>query len=95
LQWVSLPLWLFLRGRGIRDWAVFAGGGIALGATYWLVFTIVAAVASMRGYNIYSHSFARYWLNPMLLWMDVPAGFVSAIVFRAIILPKESRKNPK
>ena len=92
---VGLPLWMFLRHRGIRDWAVFAGGGIALGATYWLVFTIVAAVASMRGYNIYSHSFARYWLNPMSLSIDVPAGFVSATVFRAIIFPKESSETPK
>jgi hypothetical protein len=92
---VGLPLWLFLRRRGIRDWSVFAGGGIALGAAYWLVSTIVAAGASTRGYDIYSHSFTRYWFNPMALRMDVPAGFVSAIVFRAIVLPKESRENPK
>lgn len=92
---VGLPVWLFLRRRGIRQWYVFVGGGVLLGALYWIVFTTIAVAANARGYNIYSHSFTRYWFNPMGLWSDVPAGFLAAVTFRAIIFPWRFRNKPE
>jgi|SRR5215469_316509 len=91
----GFPVWLFIRRRGVREWYVFAGGGIALGTAYWILFTIVAIIARMKGFDIYAHSFTRYWFNPMGLWLDVPAGLLSAVTFRAIIFPWCSRENPK
>lgn len=91
---VGLPVWLFLRRRGIRQWYVFAAGGAMLGTLYWIVFTVLAVAANARGYNIYSHSFTRYWFNPMAFWFDMPAGLAAALLFRAIVFPWRSQKTP-
>lgn len=92
---VGFSIWLFLRRRGIRAWSVFAGGGVILGTAYWIVFSAIAVAARAKGYDIYAHSFTRYWLNPMAFWFDMPAGFVSTVTFRAIVLPWHSQHNPK
>lgn len=92
---VGFPVWLLLRRRGIRQWYVFAAGGAMLGTLYWVIFATIAVAAKLRGYDIYAHSFTRDWFNPMSPLFDAPAGFASAIVFRAIVFPWRSQRNPK
>ena len=92
---VGLPVWLFLRRRGIRRWYVFAAGGVMLGTLYWVIFATIAVAAKLRGYDIYAHSFTRDWFNPMAPLFDIPAGLVSAMTFRAIVFPRRSQRNPK
>lgn len=87
---VGFPLWLFLRRRGFLDWPTFMVCGTALGTVYFFALSIVDVLAQARGYDIYSHSLANYWLNPMALWIDTPGGCASAMVFRAILSPKET-----
>lgn len=91
---VGLPVWLFLSRRGVRQWYVFAAGGAMLGTLYWAVFTVLAVAAKTRGYDIHAHSFTRYWFNPMAFWFDMPAGLAAALLFRTIIFPWRSQKNP-
>jgi len=73
---------------------MFASGGIVLGTGYCLLFSGIAALAKSRGYDIYAHSFTRYWLNPMAFAFDIPAGLLSALLFRAIAFPWRSKDNP-
>lgn len=92
---IGLPVWLFFCRRGTRQWYVFAAGGAMLGTLYWVVFTTIAVAAKLRGYDIYAHSFTRDWFNPMNPLFDVPAGFMSAVTFRAIIFPWRSQHAPR
>ena len=90
----GVPAWLIFCRYGFRSWGMFASGGIVLGMGYCLLFSGIAAVAKSSGYDIYAHSFTRYWLNPMAFAFDVPAGLLSALLFRAIAFPWRSKDNP-
>ena len=91
----GIPAWLLFCRYGFRSWGMFASGGIVLGTGYCLLFGMVAAIAKSRGYDIYAHSFARDWLNPMDFWFDIPAGLASSLLFRAIVFPSRSPRPPK
>jgi hypothetical protein len=86
---VGLPAWLVFRRHGIRAWSAFAVGGAALGMIYSAAYSAAKYVAAKTmAYDFVRHPFTRD-INPLSIWLAVPAGLASAILFRAIVFPKE------
>jgi len=90
----GIPAWLIFRRHEVRSWLIFAVTGIVLGTAYYLVYSIVALVAKAGGYDVLQ-SLTKYWLNPGVLWIDIPASLVSVLLFRAIVLPWRPKNNQK
>ena len=92
---LGIPAWLVFRRYGIRAWSAFAVGGALLGMTYDVAYYAARYVAAKAmAYDFIRHSLTRD-LNPLTLWLAAPAGLISAILFRAIVFPRQSRENPK
>jgi len=92
---LGLPAWLVFHRNEIRAWSAFAAGGAVLGATYYAAYTGAKfAAAKTMAYDFASHPIARD-LNPLSLWLAIPGGLTSAILFRAIVYPRQSREKPK
>jgi hypothetical protein len=92
---VGLPAWLFFRRHGIRAWSAFAMGGAALGMTYSVAYSVAKYVAAKTmAYDFVRHPLTRD-INPLSLWLAVPAGLASAILFRAIVFPRQCQEKPK
>jgi hypothetical protein len=87
---LGLPAWLFFRGHAIRAWSAFALGGAGLGSAYSVGYSVAKYLsARVMAYDFLSHPLTRS-INPLSLWVAVPAGLASAILFRAIVFPRES-----
>jgi len=87
---LGLPAWLFFRRQGIRSWYAFAVGGATLGLTYFVGYSVAKYLAARAlSYDLLSHPLTR-GINPLSLWVAVPAGLASAILFRAIVFPWQS-----
>jgi hypothetical protein len=87
---LGLPAWLLFQGHAIRAWSAFALGGAALGMTYSVGYSVAKYVAARTmAYDFLNHPFTR-GINPLSLWVAVPAGLASAILFRAIVFPRQS-----
>ena len=92
---VGLPAWLFFRRHGIRAWSAFAVGGAALGMVYSVAYSSVKyEAANTMAYDFVKHPFTRD-INPLSLWLAVPVGLASAVLFRAIVFPRQSKKESK
>jgi hypothetical protein len=89
---LGVPAWLVFRRHRIREWSAFAAGGAVLGMAYLAVYYAADLIAKAMAYDFVEHSFTRD-LNALSPLLAVPGGVVSAIVFRAIIFPRQSRKN--
>ena len=90
---LGLPAWSFFRRHGIRAWSAFAIGGATLGITYSAAYSVAKYVAAKTmAYDFVRHSFTRD-INPGPLWLAVPAGLASAILFRAIVFPRRFEKR--
>ena len=90
---LGLPAWLFFQGHAIRAWSAFALGGAALGMAYGVGYSVAKYVAARAmAYDFLSHPLTR-GINPLSLGVAVPAGLASAILFRAIVFPRQS--DPK
>jgi hypothetical protein len=73
----------------------FAIGGAALGMTYSAAYSVAKYVAAKTvAYDFVRHSFTRD-INSGSLWLAVPAGLASAILFRAIVFPRRFEKRAK
>ncbi|MGH9782278.1 MAG: hypothetical protein ACRD33_10720 [Candidatus Acidiferrales bacterium] len=90
---LGIPAWLVFRRHGIRDWSAFAAGGVILGAAYCMVYYVSAVIAKAIHYDFVEHPFTRD-LNPLSFLLAVPAGMVSAILFRAVVFPRQPKDNP-
>ena len=87
---LGLPAWLFFRRRGISAWYAFAAGGAALGTTYRVAYSAAKYVAAKTiAYDFLSHPLTRD-MNPLSLWVALPAGLASAVLVRAIVFPRQS-----
>ena len=92
---LGIPAWLVFRRYGIRAWSAFAAGGAVLGMSYYVAHYVARYVAAgAMAYDFVRHPLTRD-LNPLTLWLAMPAGLVSGILFRAIVFPRQSGENPK
>ena len=93
---LGVPAWLVIRRYGLRAWSVFAAGGAILGTAYYLAYNVARYLAAkVFAYNFVRHARTRD-LNPLSLWFAIPAGLVAAIMFRAIVFPRqEDQYDPK
>jgi hypothetical protein len=92
---LGFPAWLLFRCHGIRSWSAFAMGGAALGTTYSVAYSVARyAAAKTMAYDFVRHSFTRD-INPGPLWLAVPAGLASAILFRAIVFSRRFEASAK
>jgi len=86
---LGVPAWLFFRRHGIRAWSAFALGGATLGLIYSATYSVAKYVAAKTmGYDFVRHPLTRD-INPLSLWLALPAGLASAILFRAIAFPRQ------
>jgi hypothetical protein len=91
---LGVPAWLFIRHYGIRAWSVFAVGGAALGMAYYLAYNVARYVAAEAfAYEFVRHDHTRD-LNPLSPLFAIPAGLVSAMMFRAIVFPRQKNQEP-
>ena len=91
---LGLPAWLIFRRHRIRAWSAFAVGGAVLGTTYFVAYSVAKSVAAKTmAYDFVQHPFTRD-INPLSLWFALLAGFASAVLFRAIVLPRRSQEKP-
>jgi hypothetical protein len=61
--------------------------------TYSAAYSVAKYVAAKTmAYDFVRHSFTRD-INPGPLWLAVPAGLASAILFRAIVFPRRFEKR--
>lgn len=92
---LGFPAWLYFQGRAIRAWSAFAAGGAALGMAYGVGYSVAKYVAARTmAYDFLSHPLTR-GINPLSLWVAVPAGLASAILFRAIVFPSQADEESK
>ena len=92
---LGFPAWLVFRRHGIRSWSAFAMGGAALGMTYSVAYSVAKYVAAKTmAYDFVRHPFTRD-INPLSLWLALPAGLASAILFRAIVFPRQFQEKSK
>ncbi len=92
---LGLPAWLFFRRHRIRAWSAFAMGGAALGMTYSVAYSAAKYVAAKTmAYDFVRHPCTRN-INPESLWLAILSGLASAILFRAIVFPRQSEEEPK
>ncbi|HEY4739046.1 MAG TPA: hypothetical protein VIH76_00460 [Candidatus Acidoferrales bacterium] len=86
---LGVPAWLFFRRHGIRSWSAFALGGATLGLIYSATYSAAKYVAAnTMGYDFVRHPLTRD-INPLSLWIALPTGLASAILFRAIAFPRQ------
>jgi hypothetical protein len=86
---LGVPAWLVIRHYEIRKWSLFAAGGAALGMAYYVAYDVARYVAAEAfAYEFVRHEHTRD-LNPLHPLFAVPAGFVAAITFRAIVFPRK------
>jgi hypothetical protein len=87
---LGLPAWLLFRRYEIRAWSAFAVGGAALGMTYFVAYAVAKHLAArIMAYDFVRHPFTRD-INPLSLWLALLAGLASAILFRAIVFPRQT-----
>jgi hypothetical protein len=86
---LGVPAWLFFRRHGIRAWSAFATGGAILGLLYSAIYSVAKYVAvKTMGYDFVRHPLTRD-IDPLSLWLALPTGLASAILFRAIVFPRK------
>ena len=90
---LGFPAWLLFRRHGIRSWSAFAMGGAALGMSYSVAYSVAKYVAAKTmAYDFVRHPFTRD-ISPLSLWLTLPAGLASAILFRAIVFPGQFQER--
>jgi hypothetical protein len=63
--------------------------------TYSVAFSVAKYVAAKTmAYDFVRHPLTRD-INPLFIWLAVPAGLISAILFRAIVFPRQRKEKPK
>lgn len=86
---LAFPAWLLFRRYGIHAWSAFAAGGAVLAVACYVV-----AVETLQNGNFRVHLPEFNPLDSGLLWIDVLAGTACGLLFRAIVFPRLSAKNP-
>jgi hypothetical protein len=70
-------------------------GGAALGMSYSVAYSVAKYVAAKTmAYDFVRHPFTRD-ISPLSLWLTLPAGLASAILFRAIVFPRQFQEKSK
>ena len=89
---LGIPAWLFLRHHKTRAWSVFGATGAVFGLIFH--FTFEAANGHFHGYSLLRVLIrVLSEFNPAsrsFLWINLLLGVASAILFRAIVFPRQS-----
>jgi hypothetical protein len=92
---LGIPAWLYFRHHQIRAWSAFVATGAVLGVIFHFTFEAVNG-------HFHRYSFERVLTRVLIefipfsspfLWINISLGVATAILFRAIALPLQSRET--
>lgn len=90
----GVPLWAVFHRQGLRDWWMFASGGILSGGVYWVVYCLVDVLAETKNYHFLKDLLSTY-LNPGSPVFILPVAVLCALFFRAVIFPWRAHKTSR
>jgi hypothetical protein len=85
---LGMPSWLLFKHYGVRSYLAFAAGGAFLGLLFYL--GLEASAGNFRSYSL------AHELNPITspyFDVDVTSGMAAAIVFRAVVFPRQRQED--